>query len=286
MQLPAVLQPRDMHEAWRMKRDLGEQSIYISGGTLLRTQWEAGTAAVPKYLIDTGSMTELKMIFAAADELEIGASAHLSQCLREPFIQQAAPAFYQALRSIAAPSIRNLATIGGNIASGIGDALPALLVHDTRLVWFDGRQEFELPLSDWLKADKSRFANDLLCKIRIPFPGQSGEEARGRINAYQKVGRREAFTPSLVTVAISGFIHRQGSFPLLRIAAGGGNAGAKRLSSVEAMLQAHSLQELSLASLYELAAAEYETYTDAFATAAYKKKMVGNLVAAEIWKIM
>lgn len=46
-----VWQPRTLAEAWQLKRTLGEQAVIVSGGTLLRTQWEAGTAIMPGHLI-------------------------------------------------------------------------------------------------------------------------------------------------------------------------------------------------------------------------------------------
>jgi xanthine dehydrogenase C subunit len=283
---PAVLQPHDLREAWRMKQTLGDEGVYISGGTLLRTRWESGAAPFPKYLIDLRTIKGLTGVTVTADHIAVGALSLLSDCRNNALLQRSAPAFHEALRSIAAPSVRNLATIGGNVVSGIGDALPALLVYDAELVWFDGRLEAAEPAADWLQRLKQRSApaDRILTEIRLRPVDAAGEEGVRKFEAYRKVGRREAFTPSLVTVALSGTSDRDGRFADIRIAAGGGSAVPQRLAASEALLRGTIRGESIYGSLYRAVYEEYEACPDAFASADYRKKTAGNLVVSEIWR--
>jgi len=264
--LPEVIQPHSLHEAWERKTAFGDSSRYVAGGTLLRTGWENGTDHMPK---------------------QLGALVPLSQCRSNEHLQAVAPALQEAARCIAAPSVRNLATLGGNIASGFGDILPALLVYDAELISFDGKFMTALPLIEWLNNHWSGIkpAADLVAEIRIS-PTRLESPLTDRLEIFRKVGRREVFTPSLVTVAISASIDEELRFREVRIAAGGGSGRPQRLSRAEVMLEGVRYTEELLASLYEEVENSFETYSDPFATELYKKKTAGNLVVSELWKAM
>lgn len=285
--LPDVIQPRSLHEAWGRKMALGDSARYVAGGTLLRTGWENGTALMPKQLIDLRQIPGLADITLTEFHLSLGALALLSQCRSNVHLQAAAPALQEAARCIAAPSVRNLATLGGNIASGFGDILPALLVYDAELISFDGKFMTALPLIEWLNNHWSgrKGAADLVAGIRIPST-RLESPLTDRLEIFRKVGRREAFTPSLVTVAISAAIDPEHCFREVRIAAGGGSGRPQRLSRAEAMLEGVVYTEVLLPALYEVVEESFETYRDPFATELYKKKTAGNLVVAELWKVM
>src|SRR6185312_3383239 len=85
---PFVWHPRDAAEAWRLKQCYREDSVYISGGTLLRTQWESGLAPMPKHLIDLGTISGMKGVTLSSKEITIGAFTALSVIRRDPVIAQ------------------------------------------------------------------------------------------------------------------------------------------------------------------------------------------------------
>lgn len=285
--LPDVIQPRSLHEAWERKQELGDSARYVAGGTLLRTQWENGTALMPKQLIDLRQISGLADITLTEFHLSLGALVPLSQCRSNGDLRAVAPALQEAARCIAAPSIRNLATLGGNIASGFGDILPALLVYDAEMISFDGKFMTGLPLVQWLNNHWSgmKAAAELVAEIRIS-PARREHPLTDRLEIFRKVGRREAFTPSLVTIAISAAIDTEHRFHEVRIAAGGGSGRPQRLSKAEALLEDVMYSEALLPALYEVVEDSFETYSDPFATELYKKKTAGNLVVAELWKVM
>ncbi|MNV66807.1 xanthine dehydrogenase subunit XdhB [compost metagenome] len=144
-----------------------------------------------------------------------------------------------------------------------------------------------LPLIEWLNNHWSGIkpAADLVAEIRIS-PTRLESPLTDRLEIFRKVGRREAFTPSLVTVAISASIDEEHRFHEVRIAAGGGSGRPQRLSRAEVMLEGVRYTEELLASLYEVVENSFETYSDPFATELYKKKTAGNLVVSELWKAM
>ncbi|MFD1775608.1 FAD binding domain-containing protein [Paenibacillus rhizophilus] len=283
---PAVQRPRSLHEAWELKRTFGRDGVYVAGSTLLRTQWEAGTVSMPKSLIDLRGIEDLADIDEDGGGLSIGALADLSRCRRSAALGHMAPAVQEAVRCIAAPAVRNLATIGGNIASGYGDCLPALLVCDAELAVFDGKFLSRRRVEEWLADRWSGMhpQEDILTGIWLAPP--AGPAGSRRIEIFRKVGRREAFTPSLVTVAIGCFIDSEGRLSGVKIAAGGGSGRPQRLDIAEAVLEGASIGKEQLASVFEAVVTQFETYGDPFATVEYKKKTAGNLIVAELWKAL
>jgi|GEM_PF-283919 len=291
---PIVLHPELPSEAWSMKERYGSEAVYAAGATLLRTQWESGAAILPSYLIDLGSLPDIREIRVEDDWLVIGALASLSSILgNRSLIERHCPAVVTAIRNIAAPSIRNLATIGGNVLSGVGDSIPALLLYDAVLVWQDSQGEQEQELGDWLlrKSVHGAAGSRLLLRIRLPLlqssPSNVGNDPNSslrRFDRFHKVGRREAFTASLVTVAACGSFDHEGKLADVRIAAGGGQSVPSRLREAERKLTGKIIGESLLGELYDDIICYYEPQGDLFASAAYRKKTAANLIVAELWQ--
>ncbi|CAG5084822.1 Probable xanthine dehydrogenase subunit C PucC [Thermobacillus xylanilyticus] len=280
---PEVWRPRDAAEACRLKTAFGPDGVFTAGGTLLRTQWESGSAAMPGTLIDLTAIPGLAGIRADEGQLVIGPLVKLSELMRTEAVATAFPLLAEAVRRIGAPSVRNLATIGGNVASAVGDALPALLVHEAELLWHTGGRTETTALEDWL-ADPGRAQGvRLLTGIRLK---RTDAEAPGGppgriVGAYRKLGRREAFTPSLVTIAVLGRLSEDGTLTGVRMAAGGGSAVPMRLRAAETVLEGARVTPDALVRVSEAVLAEYRPASDAFAGAEYRRTAAANLIAAE-----
>ncbi|MNN63056.1 putative xanthine dehydrogenase subunit C [compost metagenome] len=124
-------------------------------------------------------------------------------------------------------------------------------------------------------------SHDIVATVSIaPIEGLEGMR---RFEAFRKVGRREAFIPSLVTVGLAGFIDSGGTLSGIRIAAGGGSGRPQRLEEAEKLLEGNCLPEDLLPEVYEAVLRQFEISDDAFVTAEYKKKTAANLIAAELW---
>jgi len=280
---PEVWRPRDAAEACRLKTAFGPDGVFVAGGTLLRTHWESGASSMPGNLIDLTAIPGLAGIRAEAGRLAIGPLVKLSELMRAEAVAAGFPLLAEAARRIAAPSVRNLATIGGNVAGRVGDALPALLVYDAELVWQTGERTWAEPLEDWL-ADPDRYAGvRVLTDIRLkPADAPAPDGRPGRIvGAFRKLGRREAFTPSLVTAAVLGRLAADGTLAEVRIAAGGGSAVPARLRAAEAALEGARATPDALARVSEAVLAEYRPASDPFAGAEYRRMAAANLIAAE-----
>lgn len=272
-----VWQPRTLAEAWQLKRTLGEQAVIVSGGTLLRTQWEAGTAIMPGHLISLESVPELQVCEAGGAAIRIGAGVTLAACQRWG---DAPSLLKEACRRIAAPSIRRLGTIGGNVMSASGDSLPALAVTDAELVWYDGSGSVAEPVGAWLEQRRavggSAKETRLLKEVRWSRKADD-QEACGY---YEKVGRREGFCPSVVTVAGQFRLDAAGRLRGVRLAAGSAAAVACRLAEAEALLEGSVWSADLRRSVHQAVMEGFDGGADAFATAAYRKRAAAHLLTA------
>jgi carbon-monoxide dehydrogenase medium subunit len=283
---PAVWHPKDVKEAVQLKLAFGPEGVYVSGGTLLRTQWESGLRRMPSHLINLGTLCECSCCGYADGQFVIGSQTTLASCCCDAAVRADFPLLAEALRHIAAPSVRNLATIGGNVVSRIGDSIPALLICDAELVWSEGVSADGLQietLSDWLACSSGiqTDPNRLLMQIRLPMAATEIGFAY-----YDKVGRREAFTPSVVTAAIAGSIDGEGCFRDMKLAAGGGQTVPRRFPELEEWLEGSVGDEDTISELYERLMEQFDPVPDAFATADYRRRTAAHFITAHLWQVV
>ncbi|GLX70739.1 FAD binding domain-containing protein [Paenibacillus glycanilyticus] len=283
---PFVWHPSNTAEAWQLKQTFGAEGVFTAGGTLLRTQWESGLAAMPTHLINVGAIEELHRLGMDGESQtgHIGTMITLSEIRTSPLIHKNFPLLTEAARNIAAPSIRNLATIGGNVLSMVGDSIPALLLYDPVLHWHDGSNGLEEPLSEWLStaAVHAAWKERLLIAVELAKP--TLDTNTKRFVAYHKVGRRDAFTPSVITAAISLQLDPDHRLSDVRIALGGGQTIPSRLEAVEAFLTGKPADKKAITQVYGMILESFEPKGDAFVPVSYRKKAAANLIASELWK--
>jgi len=138
---------------------------------------------------------ELRGIVDDGNYIRIGASCTFTEVAENPLCP---PILRDAICQIAAPAIRNLGTIGGNIGNGSPKADSALIffVTDSKLRLMSVRGERILPIKDfYLGRNKLALeADELIVEVLMPNPGSSRYY-------YRKVGAREALAISRVSFA-------------------------------------------------------------------------------------
>ncbi|ADH98111.1 FAD binding domain-containing protein [Salisediminibacterium selenitireducens] len=268
--------PDTLSEAWALKTKDPTDSLWLSGTTWLRTQWEAGQLKTQKQWIRLDGIPELTSgIRRDESTLRIAALTTFGEISRCGDTAAFAPLLKQAIHEIAAPSIREQATIGGNVATGSGDSIPALLASGASvLVYTEGRDE-EWLLEDWLAAGMS----GIIVDIAIPVHKESED-----LNVYVKTGRREAFIPSAATFAIKGsWDSDTKTFRTCRAAAGGGTMVPVRLKRLERFLKETPLTSNAVfKKMADEVKKDYRPEDDPFLSGAYKQQIVCNQIIQNI----
>ena len=123
-------------------------------------------------IISITSVSELKKVHRTDKYIDIGAATTISQILR---IGQYVipPILYDALINIGSPSIRNIATLGGNILQSytISNSLPVLCALNAGFEVRNISKSRWLPASQLITNDIAEILNkdEILVRIRIPL---------------------------------------------------------------------------------------------------------------------
>lgn len=181
-------QPTSLQEALIIK---SENKVTTYGGG---TDLMVGKDKPDTYLF-VNRIPEMRNIVEDSEYLRIGAAATFTEVLESPLTPQV---LKDAVFLIAAPAIRNLGTMGGNIGNGSAkaDSVLVLYVADAKLLLASVRGERIVNIEDfYLGSKKLDLAEDeLIVDILLPKTGLDNYY-------YQKVGAREALAISRVAFA-------------------------------------------------------------------------------------
>jgi xanthine dehydrogenase small subunit len=214
---------------------------------------------------DLATMTE------TAGILRVGAGVTIAALRRR--IAATLPSFCELLRRYASEQIRNVATIGGNIANGspIGDGPPALIALGATLHLRRGNTRRDLPLEafflDYRKQDRrpGEFVE------AVSFPAEAPA-----LRCY-KLSKRFDQDISAVCGAFNVTV-ADGKVTGARIAFGGMAGIPKRAAAVEAALIGKPWTSATVASAIPTFARDFTPMTDMRASAAYRLTAAKNML--------
>jgi CO/xanthine dehydrogenase FAD-binding subunit len=185
-------------------------------------------------VVDITLIPELHRITRQGNTVTIGAAATFTEILSNPIIQATAPLLIQACATVGAVKIRNVATIGGNVANAAAcaDSLPALVCLDAVARVLTPGQEFTRPVAELVVKPNQTIIppGGLLESLNytVPTPGSR--------SYFNKLGRRKAMAISRLTVAIIGRVNEHGTIVEARIVTGSATPHISRLVQAEAVL--------------------------------------------------
>jgi xanthine dehydrogenase small subunit len=227
----------------------------------------------PAYVVALDRLPELRALVADEHTVEIGAALTLSEIeaglaaagVRVPLLEAVWPQFASRL-------IRNGATLGGNLgtASPIGDASPALLALDARLVLASVDGEREVALADYFTGYRTttRRPDELIRSVRVPLP-------LAGVTGFHKVAKRRFDDISGVAVALALDVV-DATVVGARIGLGGVAATPLRATATEEALTGQPWSLATVAAAARVLATEGTPLDDQRASAAYRSAMLGQ----------
>ncbi|USK72335.1 FAD binding domain-containing protein [Peribacillus asahii] len=179
-----------------------EDCAIIAGGTdvmVLHKSRRGVPPKIPKPIVFINHLSELKQVYQHHKDLHIGACCTYSELLEHPLIPFA---LKNAIKTIAAPAIRNRGTLGGNIcnASPAGDMLPLLYVYNAKLLLRSVNGDRMVAISDFIQGPRrvQRFHNEIVTEIILPSVLEDSHVV------FEKVGNRNA--DAIAKVSFAGFV--------------------------------------------------------------------------------
>ena len=195
-------------EAVALLNEPGVRSRPLAGGTDLVLLTRAEPSLCDR-VVDISLIPDLHRIYQNDDGVTIGAAATFSEIIESPIVSQTAPMLTQACRQVGATQIRNMGTLGGNVANAAAcaDSLPALVCLDAVARVLTPQGEHEWLVSELVRGPNRTIipAGGLLVSLsyKVPLPGSR--------SVFIKLGRRNAMAISRLTVAALGRLASRGA---------------------------------------------------------------------------
>ncbi|MGJ8527329.1 xanthine dehydrogenase small subunit [Maritalea sp.] len=224
-------------------------------------------------VIFASRLRDFRNIEVSDNSIKVDGGASYSDLLET--IDEYLPELSQFWRRIGGEQVRNMGTVGGNMANGspIGDTPPPLIALGATLTLRKGDERRTIDLEkffvDYGKQDREK--GEFVETIEIPLP------AEDQIFAAYKISKRRDEDISAVCAAISATID-DGRIKDIRIAFGGMAATPKRASAVENALIGAPWSERSIMDAKQLFANDYKPLSDWRASADYRLSVAQNLL--------
>jgi carbon-monoxide dehydrogenase medium subunit len=188
--IPAAFEyhkPGSVQEAIQLLTSLGDEAKILAGGHSLIPMMKLRFAS-PEHLIDINDLSELSFIKQEGDHFLIGALTRESEVEHNKALTDTFPIFSDVTKLIADPQVRNMGTIGGNLAHGdAANDHPAVMIALNAEVEITGPEGPRVVGIDdffygfYMTAIQE---NEILTSIKIPIP-------KGKVgSAYHKVERK------------------------------------------------------------------------------------------------
>jgi carbon-monoxide dehydrogenase medium subunit len=239
----------------------------VAGGTDLVVEADRST----RILIDI-TRAGLSYIRRKGQACVIGATTTMATIENSPAIRALAGGILAlAAATCGSVQIRNMATLGGNLANGspAADTATPLLALDAEVVLADARGARKIPLTEFYSGLKKTKA--LILEVAIPAP------PRGVRWSFQKLGRTENDI-SLVNAAAGLRLDSKGRVKWARVALGAVAPTPMRALFAEELLVGRKVDENALAVVCDEVARAVRPITDVRASAKYRREMCRVLV--------
>ncbi|WP_342615506.1 xanthine dehydrogenase family protein subunit M [Peribacillus frigoritolerans] len=254
-----------------------EDCSIIAGGTDVMVLHKSRRGVPPKIpipIVFINHLSELKQVYQHHKDLHIGACCTYSELLENPLIPFA---LKNAIKTIAAPAIRNRGTLGGNIcnASPAGDMLPLLYVYNAKLLLRSVNGDRMVAISDFIQGPRrvQRFHNEIVTEIILPYVLEDSHVV------FEKVGNRNA--DAIAKVSFAGFVRiSKDRIDDIRFAFGAVGPTMVRSIDIEKKLVGKTipLAEADIAAIVAAFDKIIRPIDDQRSTAAYRKTVALHLL--------
>ncbi|MGK0273117.1 MAG: xanthine dehydrogenase small subunit [Cocleimonas sp.] len=263
--------PNNIHQLTELKAQYPKATI-LAGGTDVGL-WVNKQFRDLNPIIYIGEVAELKEITVNDNKLRIGAGASLSNAYKA--ISQYYPEMDEMWERFASRPIRNVGTLGGNIANGspIGDSMPALISLGAEVILRNAKGSRTMLLEDlyldYMKKDM--LPGEVVEAIDLPLPIPE------RVFRCYKLSKRYDSDISAVFAAFS-IVLKNDIVESFLITYGGMAATPKRATLSEQSVIGQQWNETTVKNAMQIMKQDYAPMSDGRASDANRMQSATNLL--------
>lgn len=266
-------QPLSMADALKFLADYERPVKPLAGGTDILPAMKKGELK-DVGLLDLSKVPDIRKISIQGNVITLGSLCTFSQIENSPLIQEKVPLLAEAAASVGSPQIRNLGTVGGNIAnaSPAADTVNALVALDAKVKLDSPQGSRTLPVSDVLcGVGKINIQpKEILTEISFEVP-KSGSKS-----GFIKLGRRKALAIARMSLAMI-ITEQEGVIRYARVSLGAVGPNPNRNTALEEYLVGNAATEWLVSGLAEKAGQEVARMLGSRASAPYKREAIKGI---------
>jgi carbon-monoxide dehydrogenase medium subunit len=260
-------------EAIALSTALGEEAKYMSGGHSLLPMMKL-RFATPEHIIDISKIEGLSYIKEDGELLKIGAMTTQTEMEHNTLLKERYPILGDAIWLTADPSVRNVGTIGGNIAHGdAANDQPALMLAMRATVVAEGADGIKsIPIDEFFHGFymTALEPSDVLIEIQIP------KAKKGSGGAYVKIERKVG---DYATAGVAVHVELDDTGVCQQIGIGLTNVSAvpMRLERGEELLRGQKITDDLIEQVGKIASEDAEPESDLRGSEAYKRSIIDTI---------
>jgi carbon-monoxide dehydrogenase medium subunit len=268
---------RDVPDAIQLLASSGGEGKVLAGGQSLIPLMKFRLAQ-PAFLVDVNRIAGLAQIRETGD-LRIGALVREADLDTNPIVRERYPILVDTTRVIADPLVRNLATIGGNLAhADPANDHPATMLAVRASVVAQGKKgERVIPIDEFFVDTFTTVlgSDEILTEIRVPKP--AARSGGAYLKLHRKVGD---FAIAGVAVMIA--LDEKGKIATAGIGVTNAGPTAIRARKAEETLRGQAPDDTTIAAAATAAAGESKPWSDLRGPADYKLDLIRVLTQRAI----
>jgi aerobic carbon-monoxide dehydrogenase medium subunit len=271
-----LVEPTSLHEALALLDPDDVTVRPIAGGTALMLMMKAGVFR-PTRLVSLRNLGDrfARIATGADGHVTIGAMTALAEVERSSDVARVAPVIPRAMRRLSNIRVRNVATVGGNLAHGDPhmDLPPVLIALGAEVSVAGPQGERNIAVENLFAGyfETVLKKDELIAALRIPPQGH-------RRTAYLKVTTGSADDWPALGVAVA--LETDGlAVKSARVVVSAATEKAIRLSAAEQVLTGANADDATLRRAGDAAADTAECISDVRGSAAYKRELIRVHVA-------
>lgn len=271
--------PSSLGEATALLARLGDDAKVLSGGQSLIPLMKL-RLATPRHLIDINGLPGLAYVREDGGALRIGGLTREADLEESDVVRRRYPLLLDTCKVVADPIVRNMATVGGNLAHGdpANDHPATMLALGAEVVAIGTGGERRIPIASFFTGPFSTALrrDEIVTEIRVPSPKP------GSGGAYVKMERKVGdFATAAVAVQLT-----LANRVCEEIGIGLTNVGSVPIKAVraEGALRGRRVDDAAIAEAARLAAEEADPAADLRGSVEYKRDLVRVLTGRALRK--